>query len=308
MGNKLKCLPFFLLAAFFLHVGGAPANASDIGSLTLVISDKNNDAIDEFDIYLIRVADADGKLEGVFVAANISPEKLTDDKYNAENSKKLLSHARSVSCKKRTTDSSGRAAFEDIDKGVYLVYTSDAQNYVFEPFLVRMPVEISGSHMYDIVSKPKVEEVPGAYAAPELSPVPGPGDVTSEPSSSPGAADPSAAMPAISVDPSDPVPSTESAAENDPMPSSEPASAYEAGSPEPETEPEQPPADEIDKESEDEGEDRAPVANTPGADGDEETPATAEAERRRPWLPTALGAALVAAGVLQLVIGKRKRG
>ncbi len=80
---------------------------------------------------------------------------------NSDTSKVLYSYARvhNVSSVTAATNALGKALFDKMDKGVYLVYSEDTKKVTFAPYLVFLPRHIDGTEVNNVSSAPKTNDV-----------------------------------------------------------------------------------------------------------------------------------------------------
>jgi hypothetical protein len=195
----IYAMPLLLLCFALAQPAAYAAEPPDLtkdGSFTIVMKYEDN-AINGAGITLYRVADA--KLEGdhlvytaatAFETASVSFDELgLDSKKNLDAATVLRSYALQnvIAGTARTTGADGKAKFEELSSGLYLVAQtgSTAAYRDISPFLLSVPMANADKTgwFYDIESLPKTEisvrppqpsqpQPPPASPEPETSPEP----------------------------------------------------------------------------------------------------------------------------------------
>lgn len=214
MKIKFRRFTFGFLAVLIL-LSALPTAFAANGSLSMTVTDENDEPVSGFEVRLCKVAGSDGVLFSEFAASGITAQSLLDERNTAKNAKKLLAYTDGVAAEVRNTDAEGDALFNDLSRGIYLVYAPEQQGYVFEPFLLYMPTMINGEPHYGVVSAPKV--------APENQPGPNPPGGGGSPTPDPDPDEPIGPEPTDTPDP-DPTdtPTAEPTAPVDPTPTPTP--------------------------------------------------------------------------------------
>ena len=157
----MKCcrrILYILVLCAVLTAGTAWAGEADG---TLLVSLKNSAGLPQeaVSVEIFRVADGSGLLDDAFEAAGLTAEQLTTERYSRSSAEALLEHAGKLKLKGNTalTGSDGRAYFDGLEKGVYMVLCEDGQSVTFEPFLVSVP-DVSG--IMRVSADPKTEVTP----------------------------------------------------------------------------------------------------------------------------------------------------
>ncbi len=155
-GAFLVCICFSLLVL--------PAFAEPPCSITVTVtSPSGNEPIAGYSVNFLKVAEADGNgymFTPEFASAGITYEEILADE--AEGAKYLFEYAKRehTAVIEKKTDADGKVRF-DAEEGIYLVFCAPAQKVVFSPFLVALPVKVSGGLLHSVQSKPKTE-IPSA--------------------------------------------------------------------------------------------------------------------------------------------------
>ena len=172
MNKTLRRLCAFTAALLLALCCTVPAAAEKTGSLTLQLTDETGAPAPDILARLYRVGEPDGTLTPEFAAAGIAPDDLLSQRQSAQNAVTLatLASTKKLTGTDVTADAHGEARFTGLSQGVYLVLCPPGQSLTFPVFLVRVPLTVNGTAVYDIVSRPKAG--PPADPAPTPSPTP----------------------------------------------------------------------------------------------------------------------------------------
>ena len=167
--------------AAFLAAGmpGMQASAAgESGSITIYLHGSAGQAQDiplsgaEVKLYFAAEQTADGQWTAseTFAVAGFGLEDLSAASLE-ENAQRLYAYVQDHGLKgdAAVTDDSGRAVWDALETGMYLVcppkeisYESGAESGVFltEPYLVTVPLDVDGEPDYSVESAPKTEWIP----------------------------------------------------------------------------------------------------------------------------------------------------
>lgn len=167
--------------AAFLAAGmpGMQASAAgESGSITIYLHGSAGQAQDiplsgaEVKLYFAAEQTADGQWTAseTFADAGFGLEDLSAASLE-ENAQRLYAYVQDHGFKgdAAVTDDSGRAVWDALETGMYLVcppeeisYESRAESGVFlaEPYLVTVPLDVDGEPVYSVESAPKTEWIP----------------------------------------------------------------------------------------------------------------------------------------------------
>lgn len=130
------------------------------GKLAVILEDREKKAIDGLDVYITKVADfigADYTPAAGFESSGISITAVINDPSEA-NAKDLFDFVKKNKLAALTaTSASGKAEFEDLDAGIWLVYCGEEGRHSFNPYLVFLPYEAEGELCYEASSAPKTD-------------------------------------------------------------------------------------------------------------------------------------------------------
>ena len=147
-----------LLLCTVLMVGTAWADEQEG---TLLISLKTDAGVPQetITVKILRVADDSGRLTDTFEETELTSAQLTMERYSRSSAETLLKYADGAQTKEMSlqTENDGRAHFDGLEKGVYVVYCEAGQSVTFEPFLVSLP-DASGT--WKNSADPKTEDKP----------------------------------------------------------------------------------------------------------------------------------------------------
>lgn len=178
---QLLTAAVLLLSSLFLSSGSVFAQEYDPqqqGSISIALDDIDTDLANVvFNCY--KVADPADGMQLIWVPAD-GFEGLASDFFDLETAEDMQKAARvleemtasaNLSGSQVKTDSAGKAVFEALDQGVYLITQKDTANYgIVEPFLVFLPYTLEGTQwVYDVSAQVKGEAI-----EPESTPTPTP--------------------------------------------------------------------------------------------------------------------------------------
>ena len=154
-----------LCIAFFVALLGTVPVFARTGSLTVILS-SGGTPIPGGTVSLYLVASREG--EEMVTASEFS---CWDGELTAGSARELIQLALAMQLKavKQSVDQNGRAVFEDLPQGIYLLAQEEpAQGWEpICPFFVSIPYASNGQWVYDVVAKPKAEPQPQEPGNPE---------------------------------------------------------------------------------------------------------------------------------------------
>lgn len=121
--------------------------------------EEENLPVADFELGLSQIAEVSGDdfvPTDAFADSGISLENLTD-KDNSQHAEEIYQYIRKneIPYMPAKSDSAGKAVFSDLNKGIYLVFSEEQQNYTFNPYIIFIPTIINGVELYRIDSAPK---------------------------------------------------------------------------------------------------------------------------------------------------------
>lgn len=158
--NKILAMPVCLILILTITLTATAASAS---SLTVVL--KNGDkAIDNAAFKIYYVAEITDSSDYMLVD-DFKNSDINLNEYNQNNGSDYADRLKSYTEKnnilpvyEKVTDINGKAVFENIKNGVYLVVGGDFNNGKVNPFLVELPSrDENGTLTYHVTAMPKSE-------------------------------------------------------------------------------------------------------------------------------------------------------
>lgn len=160
--NKLKHICAILLVFLLVAATALPCCcATESGKLTVLLEDKNKDKLSGTTVHLCRIAELnnsgyfptpDFENSGISLSAIINNPDDSSAKAVAEYVK-----ANSIKTLTGVSDN-GKASFENLGLGIWLVFCDNNSRYTFNPYIVFLPYETNGKVYYEISSSPKTED------------------------------------------------------------------------------------------------------------------------------------------------------
>ncbi len=143
------------------------ASADNISSLTVNLRDYNKKIIiKDADVFIYKVADfitfskheymPDERFASVISDLDFSS---LDKTCTSENSKVIENYIKKnkISADKTLkTDDNGKAFFENLDLGIYLVVVSNTEEYSVDTFLIEVPLSENGVFTNEVSATPKI--------------------------------------------------------------------------------------------------------------------------------------------------------
>ena len=157
----IKCcgrmLLVFVLCAFLIT--GTAFAAEQDGTLRISLENEEGCPMEAAAVEILRVADSSGRLTADFAETGLTVEHLTQERYSRASSETLLNFARVQKMNPQTAETGrdGKASFDALEEGVYVVFCAEGQTLNFEPFLISVP---NGSGTWSVDANPKTEEAP----------------------------------------------------------------------------------------------------------------------------------------------------
>ncbi len=131
--------------------------------LVNIYNDKESFAVSEQEVFIVKVADRkeDGtySLAQGFENSGISLSAIMErNSQYAEDIYEFVKDNDSIIKQTALTDVSGKAKFEELSQGVYLIASKEGQRYSFHPYLIMLPSKVNGNDDYDVETTPKTKD------------------------------------------------------------------------------------------------------------------------------------------------------
>lgn len=160
--KKIKSICAMLLVFLCVAWAVIPCCAeTQTGKITVLLEDKNKEKIDGAIVHICKIADMDKngyqpsqsfKNSGISISGiiNSPSESYAKDiaAYIADKNIGTIAE----------TAENGKAVFEELDLGIWLVFGDETSKYTFNPYIVFLPFEADGKLYYEVSSAPKVED------------------------------------------------------------------------------------------------------------------------------------------------------
>lgn len=135
----------------------ADTSSDSKGRITVDVSSDSDTLVKEgVKVGVVYVAKADGELLNVFSDVGSGMVDVT----NSELAVKLYTYIKETGydVNIKETDSFGKAEFDGLELGVYLVFDTEAdlREKTFNPFLVSIPEKINGEEILSVKASPKI--------------------------------------------------------------------------------------------------------------------------------------------------------
>lgn len=135
----------------------ADTSSDSKGRITVDVSSDSDTLVKEgVKVGVVYVAKADGELLNVFGDVGSGMVDVT----NSELAVKLYTYIKETGydVNIKETDSFGKAEFDGLELGVYLVFDTEAdlREKTFNPFLVSIPEKINGEEILSVKASPKI--------------------------------------------------------------------------------------------------------------------------------------------------------
>ncbi len=130
------------------------------GNLLVKLEDENENLINDMKVSVTKIADLNGTdyiLSKEFKDSGISIDGIVDSpsEATARDILKYIKKNKIVSVSK--TSEYGKAQFENLSEGIWLVFCEDSEKYSFNPYLVFLPFANNGGLNYNVTSTPKLK-------------------------------------------------------------------------------------------------------------------------------------------------------
>lgn len=191
----MAVVAWFCAMGITVHGAGLPSLELDrTGSISIKMQDaRTQAAVSGGTITLYRVADIKKEKDADYSFALTdeftgSGESLTSlDVKLADRLADYVEEER-MTGERKTVGASGKASFEDLEPGLFLLIQKQAAKgyYEVKPFLVSVPTEEDGRYVYDVDAVPKMEEVLKEPVTETPETKKPPGQTANTPTSTPG--------------------------------------------------------------------------------------------------------------------------
>lgn len=181
MKKLLLAVALIAIAAALATVAVADVDLGRKGTIALEMKDEAGQIVPGGAFALYRVGEAEIRENNLCFAL---AEPFQDCAVSLENpalsavAESLAAYAAQhpeIESRVQTADAKGRAAFENVECGLYLiVQTTAADGYeAVKAFVVSMPMSVEGEWTYNVTAKPKAERTPEPQPTPEPTTPPG---------------------------------------------------------------------------------------------------------------------------------------
>ena len=162
MKKTIKTICMLLLCVLFMVGAVIPCYAAtESGKISILLEDKDNNKIEGITVHICKIADMNStgyypsknfensgiSISGIINSPTESTAKDITD-YISDNNIESTS----------AVTENGKAAFSDLDLGIWLVFCEEDGKYTFNPYFVFLPYESGGKLYYEITSSPKAED------------------------------------------------------------------------------------------------------------------------------------------------------
>lgn len=151
------CLACILILGYSISCMGAPSDCK----LAVKLFDKNKQPIDGLEVSICKVADINGTdytPTEAFVNSGISIAGMVNHP-TAEVANTVYQYVKKEQIESRPAYSqNGEVVFDSLDRGIWLVFCQEEQEYRFNPYFVFLPQTINGKVQYEVVAEPKMEQ------------------------------------------------------------------------------------------------------------------------------------------------------
>lgn len=162
MKTILKRIFLTILTVVLLCCSGTPCFAvTQDGEITVTLEDKEKNKISNMTVNICQIATLNNagyypvtgfEKSGISIAGIVNnPDKSvakTIANYIESNKIKTMS----------AISENGKASFDKLDLGIWLVFPEENEKYTFNPYIVFLPFESGGKIYYEISSVPKLED------------------------------------------------------------------------------------------------------------------------------------------------------
>ncbi len=157
-----RCAAVISVIIILLCVALPCLAASLKGTATIKLEDKNKKPIDGVNIHICKIIGINSKgyfpAEG-FESSGISVSGIISSP-NEANAKKVKEYVMKNDIPTLSkTSKDGKATFDSLDLGIWLVFCDKDGGYTFNPYFIFIPYSVEGEPNYEIESFPKAEEI-----------------------------------------------------------------------------------------------------------------------------------------------------